>query len=146
MTLSPFHLSSIDVHQLLPQQEPFVMVGRMVGFSSTTTTTETEVSPRCLFVDEGTMSVEGMIENIAQTCAVRIGYIGKYIKKLPIAIGVVGAVSKLKVFGLPHVGDVLTTTITVEQEVFGITLISARVECRGVTMLTTDMKLGVQNT
>lgn len=138
-------LESIDVRQLLPQQEPFVMVGRLVAFSATTIVTETAVRAGCLFVDDESMNVEGMIENIAQTCAVRIGYIGKYINKQPLAIGVVGAVSNLQVYGLPQVGDVITTTISVEQEVFGITLINARVECRDKTMLTASMKLGVQN-
>ena len=139
-------LSAIDVHELLPQQEPFVLVGRMVHFDAQTTVTETPVVPTCLFVGAGgRMSVEGMIENVAQTCAVRIGYVGKYIEHRDVAVGVVGAVSGLKVYGLPRVGDLLVTTITVEQEVFGITLVSACVECGGQAMITTAMKLGVRS-
>lgn len=142
---TPAFLNTVSVSQLLPQQPPFVMVERITAFSRDTTVTETTLSADCLFVDNGQISTEGMIENVAQTCAVRIGYIGKYIEHRPLAVGVVGAVSRLQVFGFPRVGDVLTTTVTVEQEVFGITLISARVECGGQTMLTTSMKLGVQS-
>lgn len=138
-------LRSIDVHQLLPQQDPFVMVGHMVAFDGLTTTTETPVTSDCLFVDdEGVLSTEGMIENVAQTCAVHIGYVGKYIEHRDVVVGVVGAISGLKAYGQPCVGDVLVTTITVEQEVFGITLVSAKVECGGHIMLTTAMKLGVR--
>ena len=36
-------LRAIDVHVLLPQQEPFVMIGTLVHFDKTLTVTETEV-------------------------------------------------------------------------------------------------------
>lgn len=141
---SPAFLRTIDLHQLLPQQEPFVMVHRIVSFSSASIVTETDVRPDCLFLDHGRLTTEGMIENVAQTCAVRIGYIGKYITHQPLAVGVVGAVSKLQVSAFPSVGSVLTTTATVEQEVFGIILVTASIECGGNTILTTSMKLGLQ--
>lgn len=138
-------LSTVDVRQLLPQQDPFVMVGRMVHFDPMTTTTETPIEASCLFVDtDGLLSAEGMVEAVAQTCAVRIGYVGKYIEHRPLAIGVVGAVSGLKVNGRPRVGDVITTTITVREELFGITLITGVVSSQGQPLLTTSMKLGIR--
>ena len=36
-------LRSIDIHELLPQQEPFVMVSRLVRFDMIRTTTETDI-------------------------------------------------------------------------------------------------------
>ena len=74
-------LRSIDVHAILPQQEPFVMVGTLTSFEMTTSTTETEIKGENIFVDNDTFSASGLMENIAQTCAARIGFYNKYILK-----------------------------------------------------------------
>lgn len=137
-------LRGIDIHELLPQQEPFVMVDCLVQFDDTGITTETVVKEGNIFVDEGCMTAEGMIENVAQTCAARIGYVGKYILHRDILIGVIGAISNLHVVALPRVGDKITTVVEVKEEVFGITLVSAYVACDGRRLLTTDMKIAVR--
>ena len=72
---------TLDVHTLLPQQEPFVMIGQLIHFDMIETVTETSIVENNIFVQGGIFSSTGMLENIAQTCAVRIGYINKYINK-----------------------------------------------------------------
>ncbi len=72
-------LRHIDIHELLPQQEPFVMIGTLTHFDRTLTVTETEVKADNIFVDNGYFTASGLMENIAQTCAARIGYVNKYI-------------------------------------------------------------------
>lgn len=67
------NLESIDIHTLLPQQEPFVMVGRLTHYDDENVETTTTIAPDNIFVDNGEFSSAGMIENIAQTCAARIG-------------------------------------------------------------------------
>ena len=62
----------IDVHALLPQQDPFVMIGQMEHFDMIIVRTSTEVLQSNIFVEKGTLDADGIIENIAQTCAVRI--------------------------------------------------------------------------
>ena len=74
-------LRQIDIHELLPQQEPFVMIGTLIHFNHTCTVTETEIKADNSFVDNGCFSASGLMENIAQTCAARIGYVNKYILK-----------------------------------------------------------------
>ena len=74
-------LRQIDIHELLPQQEPFVMIGTLIHFNHTCTVTETEIKSDNIFVDNGCFSASGLMENIAQTCAARIGYVNKYILK-----------------------------------------------------------------
>lgn len=137
-------LRGIDVHTLLPQQEPFVMVSTLAHFDETTTTTETTVRPDNLFVDDGALRTTGMIENIAQTCAARIGYYNKYILKAGVQIGVIGAVRKMKVSGHPHVGQQFRTTVTVVEELLGMTLANAEITCEGKTLATAQIKLAVK--
>ena len=137
-------LRTIDIHKLLPQQEPFVMVGQLVHFDMTRTVTETTIGSENMFVENGQMTASGLIENIAQTCAARIGYVNKYILKKGIQIGFIGAIRNLEVKALPAVGDTIRTTVDVVEEVFGMILANASIECNGVTMVTTEMKIAIK--
>ena len=111
-------LRSIDIHELLPQQEPFVMIGHLVFLDQVQTVTETVIRADNLFVEDGRFSASGLIENIAQTCAARIGYVNKYIMKKGIQIGFIGAVRNMDIVALPKVGDTIVTTVNVKEEVF----------------------------
>ena len=42
----------VDVHKLLPQQEPFVMIDRLVHYDPVRTVTALEVRPDNIFADE----------------------------------------------------------------------------------------------
>ena len=137
-------LRTIDIHELLPQQEPFVMVGLLVHFDMTRTVTETTIGSENMFVENGQMTASGLIENIAQTCAARIGYVNKYILKKGIQIGFIGAIRNLEVKALPAVGDTIRTTVDVVEEVFGMILANASIECNGKTMVTTEMKIAIK--
>lgn len=138
-------LRRIDIHTLLPQQEPFVMVGCLIQIDEKSFATETVVKAENIFVDDGRLSASGLIENIAQTCAARIGFVNKYILKKGIQIGFIGAVRNLEVVKLPKVGQTITTKVEVVEEVFGMTLANATVTCEGETLVTTEMKIAVKS-
>ena len=141
---APSFLRQIDIHSLLPQQEPFVMIGSLVYFDERRTTTETTIREDNIFVDEGQFSASGLIENIAQTCAARIGFANKYILKKGIQIGFIGAIRNLEVFCLPKVGDTITTTVDVVEEVFGMTLAHAQITCGEKVLVTTHIKIALK--
>lgn len=137
-------LRQIDIHELLPQQDPFVMIDTLVHFDRTLTMTETTVNADNIFVENGRFSASGLMENIAQTCAARIGYANKYILKKGIQLGFIGAVRNFEIMELPKVGDTITTHVEVKEEVFGMTLAEAYIECQGKTIVTTEMKIAVK--
>ena len=137
-------LRNIDIHELLPQQEPFVMVGSLVHFDIRRTTTETCVASSNIFTEDGKFTASGLIENIAQTCAARIGYVNKYILLRGIQIGFIGAVRNMQIHSLPNVGDIITTTVDVVEEVFGMTLATATVTCQGQCLVETEIKIAVK--
>ena len=137
-------LRGIDIHELLPQQEPFVMISSLVRFDMQTTVTETIVSADNMFVEDGVFTAPGIVENIAQTCAARIGYVNKYILKKVIQLGFIGAIRDLKVKQLPKVGDTITTTISVIDSVFGMTLVDAVVLNNGAEVASAQMKIAVK--
>jgi predicted hotdog family 3-hydroxylacyl-ACP dehydratase len=138
-------LRQIDVHELLPQQEPFVMIGRLTCLDEVRTITETTIARDNIFVDDGRFSASGLIENVAQTCAVRIGFVNKYLLNNGIQIGVIGAVRKLVINGLPAAGQTILTTVDIISEVFGMTLAKATVTCDGEELLTTEIKISVRS-
>lgn len=137
-------LSGIDIHELLPQQEPFVMVGALVYFDRTLTVTKTTIKADNIFVDGGLLSASGLMENIAQTCAARIGYVNRYILKKAVQIGFIGAVRNFEVNVLPKVGETITTSVDVKEEIFGMTLAEAVVKAGARILATTEMKIAVR--
>lgn len=137
-------LRQIDIQELLPQQKPFVMIGTLVHFDSSQTITETKVAADNIFVDNGKLSASGMMENIAQTCAARIGYVNKYILKKGIQLGFIGAIRNFDIIELPRIGDVITTKMVVKEEVFGMTLAEAIIVYGGAILATTEMKIAVK--
>lgn len=136
-------VAAIDVHTLLPQQKPFVMVGRLTHYDHQRTVTETTVSPDNILADDGTLSPAGMAENIAQTCAARIGYINRYILRQDIAAGVIAAITGMKIVRRPQAGETLRTTLDIEAEAFGMIMASATIAVDGSTIAETRIKLKV---
>lgn len=134
---------TIDIRELLPQREPFVMVGKLKCFDDSRTVTETRITEDNIFVEAGVFSSSGIIENIAQTCAARIGYINKYILKKGIQLGFIGAIRGLTISRLPSVGEVIETTVVIQEEVFGMTLVTASVMSGGMTVAEAQMKIAL---
>lgn len=116
------NFGEIDIEELLPQRPPFIMVSQLVHYDEVTTITRFHIDSENLFCEAGTMLASGLVENFAQTCAARIGYINKYILKKGVNIGFIGAVKQLNISRLPKVGDALETKIEVLSEQFGLTL------------------------
>ena len=123
--MSPFN--DIDVKEILPQREPFLFVDRLVHYDERETVTEFTVPAEHLLVKDGYLTAPGILENMAQSSAARIGYLCKYVLHVPVRIGYIGAIRKFRVHRLPAVGETLRTTILFREDVFGITLVDAEV-------------------
>lgn len=145
VTFSEEYLRSIDVHTVLPQQEPFVMVGCLTAFSADSSTTETEIKETNIFVDNGFFSPAGMMENIAQTCAARVGFYNKYVLHKDVQVGFIGAVRNYVINELPAAGTVINTRVDILQDVFGMTLANAEVICGDKVYAAAEIKLSVRN-
>ena len=121
--MSPF--LDIDAGEILPQREPFVFVDRLVHYDERETVTAFTVPAEHLLVADGYLTAPGILENMAQSSAARIGYLCKFILHVPVRVGYIGAIRKFRVYRLPAVGETLSTTILVREDVFGISLVDA---------------------
>ncbi|HBH08677.1 MAG TPA: pseudouridylate synthase, partial [Rikenellaceae bacterium] len=119
--LKTFDFTSVDIKDLLPQQEPFVMISSLLSCSYQRTVTRFLIQKDNVFVEDGKLVSEGLVENIAQTCAARIGFINKYLLHKPVSVGYVCALKDFKVFGTPSVGETIETEINLKGE-FGTML------------------------
>jgi len=128
---------------LLPQRPPFVMVDALSLIDDKTTVSSTVIRKSCILMDGNHLSPSGIIENMAQTCAARIGYINKFVRRKGIQIGFIGAIRNLEIGPLPTAGDELITEIEVIEEVFGMTLVEARSYNGDVLIAKATMKIAL---
>lgn len=124
----------IPIETLLLQAPPFRFVDRLDRFDREEVVTSFTVPADGPLVEAGCLTEAGLVENMAQSSAARIGYISVYIDHVPVRIGYLGQIKNLEINRLPRCGEVLSTTVRLRQDVFGITLVEARV-CQGEEMV-----------
>ncbi len=134
----------IPIKELIPQRPPFVMIDKMLSFDKNVTETQLEIRADNIFCKDGRLMAEGLMENIAQTCAARIGYVSLS-KNEAVKIGVIGSVSNYEVFRLPKVGEVIITSVEVIEELLQITLVKAVVKCGDETLAQATMKIALMD-
>lgn len=133
-----------NVLDLIPQQPPFVFIDRLADCSERITVARLTIRENHPFVASGRLQAPGLLENIAQTCAARIGYVNRCNHR-EIKIGVIGAVRNLKLLRFPRVGETLTTRIEVTGEVMALTLVEAAIcDEEGKLIATCEMKIAVR--
>lgn len=133
-------MATENILELIPQKPPFVMVDELLACADNTATTRLTIRADNIFVQDGTFKEPGLVENIAQTAAARSGYVSKTENK-PVPVGYIGAVNNLQVHALPGTGDELITEITIENQIFDVTLISGKITCNGNIIVQCTMKI-----
>lgn len=135
-------IKDIDILTLIPQRRPFVMVDRLLSFDETESSTDFVVREDNIFCKDGLFLETGIMENIAQTCAARIGYIN-ITNNESVKIGVIGSIKDLIITKLPKVGSRLLTKVKVLSEVFAITLVEAEVFDNDELVARCEMKISL---
>lgn len=129
-----------NIQDLIPQRPPFVMVDKVLAYSETGFITSLTITEENIFSANNFFNEPGLVENIAQTAAARAGYVSMAENK-PVQVGYIGAVNNLQVFKRPRIGDELITEITIENQIFDITLISGKITCDNETIAQCKMKI-----
>lgn len=129
-----------DIVPLIPQKPPFVMVGKLVSTNENTTLSSFSISDDNIFVKDNVFQEAGLMENIAQTAALRAGY-NASIENKPVAVGYIGSVSHFEIFDLPRVGDEITTMVAAQNQIFDITVLSGRVWIENKLIAQCEMKV-----
>ena len=115
------------------------MVGELLHCDETTTRTSFTIEANNVMVSDGEFNEGGLMENIAQTAAVRAGYVaeaGSEVKD-----GYIASIKNFEVLRLPKIGDKLITEVTVTDHVFEMTIISGTITCNGMVLSKCEMSI-----
>lgn len=133
-----------EILSYIPQRGIIVMVDKFYGIEDKVSISGLTISADNIFCEANQFQECGLIEHIAQSAALRVGYLCKS-QGLDIPIGFIGSVSKFKLHLLPNIGDEIVTYVTVEHEVFNITLISAVSKIGSEVIADCQMKIFLQD-
>ncbi len=130
-----------------------VMVDEVVAVDGLKTKTAFLVTPGCLFVEDGTLSEMGMLENLAQTSFIFLNYFftkpdETLWNKEQDNLGVISTILELEVMALPKLGDTLHTCTHTElvftSDFLKICNIQGQISIDGTTALSANMKMLLQ--
>ena len=127
-------VSEYNILELIPHKPPMVMVDRLLLCNETRGVTVLNIREDILFCENGHFSAAGMIENMAQTAAARLGWLMKEKaggEKIKAPVGVIGSVKNFRLHFNPEVGSDLVTTIHIEHEMLMATVLTGKVEVDG---------------
>jgi predicted hotdog family 3-hydroxylacyl-ACP dehydratase len=129
-----------NIHLIIPQRPPFVMIGKVLWADEQITRTSFQVTEDNIFVFNDRFCEPGLLENIAQTAAARAG-IHSRMENKPVQVGYIGAVKNLEIGDLPRVNDELVTEIRVEDQILDITILTGKVWCNGIIIAQCEMRV-----
>jgi predicted hotdog family 3-hydroxylacyl-ACP dehydratase len=125
--------------QFIPQRDPMVMMDDLLYWDHSKTTSGLTISEDNLLSTSQEFTEPGVIENFAQTMALRIGY-HYYLLKKPAPVGYIGSFKKFNLSRLPKTGERIETTIEVIQELFGVTMAKGEMILNNETIASIEMK------
>ncbi len=133
------------VSALIPQKPPIEMVDKLWFNDETTTISGFTIKADNIFCENGEFTEPGIVENIAQTAALRVGYMVSLLEKngekVNPPVGYIGAIKRLNIHQLPKVGAELKTEVTIQQIIFDVTLITGRSTVNGEPVADCEMKI-----
>lgn len=124
----------------IPQRSPIVMISGILEVKDSITRTGLQITADNLFVEDGVLKSPGLLENMAQTAAARVGYIAQQ-ENTPVPIGFIGAVKDFEVFEFPPAGSFIETITEIQSQVFNATMVAAKVTLDGKVMAQCELKI-----
>lgn len=129
--------------ELIPQREPIIMVDGLVSNSDTVSVSKFKISEDNIFCENGFFTEPGIIENMAQTAALRSGYTAWLSKEKP-RVGYIGSLKKLKIYTLPKINDELETSVEVQSELMNAIVIKAETRVNDTLIAEGNMNIFLQ--
>lgn len=136
-------VSKDKIQQYIPQRPPMVMIDDLLEADDVHAVTSLVVRSGNLFVEGGYLAEPGLIENIAQTAAVQVGYQCAK-KNIPVPIGYIAAIKNLQIANMPKLNAMITTSVRITNHVLDVTVIEGRVECQGEICCSCEMRIFVK--
>ena len=115
-----------DVLRFIPQRPPMVMVDGLLASNESESSTIFQLSNKNIFCKDGFFTEAGLIENMAQTAALKAGFEAQQ-KGDKVKTGFIGAVKNFILHQLPKDDETLTTKIKPTHNFGNISLVKGEV-------------------
>jgi len=133
-------ISKEQIESFIPQRPPFIMVDNLIEVTSNTFETDFQVLPDNIFLEAEVLREFALIENIAQSSAVGLGFLNMSTQTIQID-GFIGAISKLKVHDLPKVNDKIFTMVTLLHQFDNMYLLKGESFANNKILIECEVKL-----
>lgn len=133
-------LTKSEVENIIPQKAPMVMVGALISIDEKQVVTDFVIPEDHILLENHKLSDVALIENIAQTAAVKAGYSAKINNEKP-KTGFIGAVKNFEIFQSVGAGDKLTTTVNTVNEVFNASIVEGEIYCQQKCVAKGELKI-----
>ncbi|MGL1886416.1 MAG: 3-hydroxyacyl-ACP dehydratase [Reichenbachiella sp.] len=129
-----------EIQNYIPQHPPIMMIDNIMMCDEQRVETGFLVREDELFLLGGKLSESGLLENIAQSAAAKVGY-ECHQRNVPVPLGFIGGISKVKVNALPSVGSTIKTVVNIDKEIFGVTIIKGESFLEDESLVSCEMKI-----
>jgi 3-hydroxyacyl-[acyl-carrier-protein] dehydratase len=136
-------VKSENITNYIPQRAPVVMIHALVEVSDHHAITQLLIEEKNIFTESGYLTEPGLVENIAQTAAAQMGY-QCFVKNVPVPVGYIAAVKSLKIFAMPRINEVITTSVSIKHKVLDVTVAEGRIEQAGQLYCSCEMRIFVK--
>ena len=141
-----------NIQEYLPQHPPFLMVDQLESYTEKSAHSRFQILADNVLLHHNQFSEAGLLENMAQTCAVHAGYSFKHHQKNTAdnatesnsPVGFIGAIKDFQLFHFPNVNQILETNIVIEHEFGNASVIKGEVHVDGTLVASCEMKIFLQ--
>lgn len=115
----------MDIKLIIPQREPMIMIDDIISHTETETVTSFQIMQNNIFVENNIFQSSGLIENIAQSSAARMGMQTIKDRKEPL-LGYIASIKNMNIKYLPKVGETIQTEIIISNEINNIIVVQGK--------------------
>ena len=133
----------IEITEYIPQRNPFVMIDTLFYADEIKSVSGFLILPDNVMVEDGFLSENALVENIAQTAAAGIGYDCKK-RNVEVPIGYIAAIKDLNIITLPAVGDIINTEVIVTNQVLNISVVKGIVKHNDNIIANCEMRIFIK--
>ena len=133
----------MEVKLIIPQREPIIMIDEIVNHSDVKTTTSLTINKTNIFVEENIFQSSGLIENMAQSSAARMGIQTNKEGNKPL-LGYIASIKNFMVNRLPEVGEKILTEIIISNKINNIIVIKAEGKVDNIIISSCELKVFIE--
>ena len=133
----------MDIKSVIPQREPIIMIDKILNHSDEKTSTSLTIKETNIFVEENIFQSSGLIENMAQSSAARMGIQTNKEGNKPL-LGYIASIKNLMVNRLPEVGEKILTEIIIVNKINNIIVIKAEGKVDNIIISSCELKVFIE--